>query len=100
MKTAKTLTAKILLAAAALFITSIAIMSQSADASSKTAAETRAAEGVTNEEVTHYLQGYGYTVRNVQPIDGSLDKLATTQNPYQTVVFVQASIITGHEDIP
>lgn len=56
--------------------------------------------GVSDTDVTKYLQRYGYTVYSLKAIEGACDREATTQNTFRTVVFVQEGIITGHEDIP
>lgn len=53
---------------------------------------------VTNAQVIQYLAGYGYTVYQVI-CDDTCNRIADTQYSYNTYVYTNCAIITGHEDM-
>jgi glucan phosphoethanolaminetransferase (alkaline phosphatase superfamily) len=53
-----------------------------------------------NPQITEYLQEYGYSNISLSPIPESCDMMASTENEYDTRVFVAGYDIVGHEDMP
>lgn len=56
--------------------------------------------GVSDAEVVKYLNEHGYFVQRLDPEPGTCNKIATTQNPYKTIVYICDNYIVGFEDIP
>ena len=96
MKTAKNILAKSLIIVSALFIMSFT--SNPLSDTTKTS-DTETVCGVSDTEVDKYLISHGYTVISLELVEGSCNRLATTQNDYQTIVYVEEGIIIGHEDV-
>lgn len=56
--------------------------------------------GVSDAEVVKYMGEQGYSVYRLDPEPGTCNKIATTQNPYKTIVYICNGQIVGFEDIP
>lgn len=55
--------------------------------------------GVSDAEVVKYMGEQGYSVYRLDPELGTCNKIATTQNPYKTRVYICNGEIVGWEDI-
>lgn len=56
--------------------------------------------GVSDSEVVKYLNELGYNVYRLDPEYGTCNKIATTQNPYKTIVYIENGCIVNAEDLP
>jgi hypothetical protein len=97
MKTVKIILGKAMIVTAALFFLGLAII-PNGPAKAITTVETTSFCGVSDLDVIKYLNEHGYDVIELRIVDGCCDRMATTQNPYQTRVYIQDSRILGHED--
>ena len=98
MKTVKTIISKALIATLTLFFLGLAVAG-SGTAQASTSEETTAACGVSDTQVMTYLSEHGYKVIQLNMVDGCCDRLAYTQHPYQTRVYIVDNRIIGHEDV-
>ncbi|MDQ3190481.1 MAG: hypothetical protein M3Q58_02720 [Bacteroidota bacterium] len=55
---------------------------------------------MSDAEVAYYLNNYGYEVFHIEYYKrGSFDRIVTTQNDYQTIVYVKDGGGVGYEDV-
>lgn len=98
MKTVRTIASKVMIVTVTMFFLGLSVIGSGSAKADVTADGTIISCGVSDADVVKYLSSYGYQVYELRPIDGCCDKVARTQYPYTTTVFITDGIITGHED--